>query len=156
MTVELLAVYTGLALLGGLLVVDGGRDWRLRGAAIVVAPLLAFALWQAAQPPRGWPTTARTPRQATFLWGAIREPDPQTGDPGRVFIWADIGSPQPRAYSLPYTRRLHRQVQAAIGQTKHGHTVTVTRQQAGRRGQRIDRLRFYPHPPVRLPAKETP
>lgn len=157
MSVELVAVYAGLTLLAGLLIAEKGRDWRLRLVAIIVAPLLAFALWQAAQPPQGWPTSSRTPKAAVLLWGAIREP--QSGDPGRIFIWLDVGAAEPRAFSLPYTRRLHKQLQAAMNATRHGHTVTVASQphpQAGRQnGQHSPGIHFYPHPPAQLPAKDT-
>ena len=156
MSPELLAVYAGVALIAGLFLADRGRDWRVRLVAIVAAPLLAFALWQAAQPPQGWPTGHPIPRSAGFLWGVIREP--QTGDPGRIYVWLDVGADRPRAFSLPYTRRLHRQVQAAVDATKHGHSITVTRPHGHghvrRDGQHSSALRFYPHPPVRLPAKE--
>ena len=150
MTAELLAVYAGLALLAGLLI-SGRADWRLRLVAIVVVPLLAFALWRAAQPPKGWPTTNHQPVTASFLWGDIREP--AAGDPGRIFIWLDVGASQPRAFSLPYTRQLHKQVQAAMNATKHGHTIAVSRMH-GHGGQRSASLHFYPHPPVQLPRKE--
>ena len=156
MSVELLAVYAGLTLVAGLLIAERGYRWKLRIIAIVVAPLLAFALWQAAQPPHGWPTSQPVPKSADFLWGDIREP--QAGDPGRIFIWLDVGVAQPRAFSLPYTRRLHQQVQAAMDATKHGHTIAVSRpaKNAGRRGhgQRGGSIHFYPHPPIQLPRKE--
>jgi hypothetical protein len=148
---QLIAVYAGLALLGGLIVCDGGRDWRLRLAAIVTVPLLSFALWQAAQPPKGWPARVPVPESATFLWGVIREP--QAGDAGRVFVWLDVGGDRPRAFSLPYSRQLHKKVQTAMDATKHGHTIAVTRPRRGRGQQRGGAMRFYPHPPIALPRK---
>ena len=158
MSVELLTVYAGLTLLTGLFIAGGGRDLRIRIVGIVVTPLLAFALWQAAQPPKGWPTSAPVQKSATFLWGVIREP--QTDDPGRIFVWLDVGGTQPRAYSLPYTRQLHRRVQAAMNATKHGHSIAVSRPRRGGQGRRDGQhstvLRFYPHPPIQLPVKEQP
>lgn len=160
MNIPLLAVYVGLALLGTLLVTSGTQDWRLRLVVIVTVPVLSFALWQAAQPPLGWPTSHKQPQQAGFLWGVIREPDPQTNDPGRIFLWLDVGTNQPRAFALPYTRQLHRQVQAAMDAVKHGTPVAVSVRpgRPGHRpkgqGQRGAALRFYRHPPVVLPAKQ--
>jgi hypothetical protein len=158
----LLLVYAGIATLGGLLLTRRQPGWRTRAAVIVALPALSFALWQAAQPPQGWPTSGVQPREAGFLWGVIREPDPQTNDPGRIFLWLDTGASRPRAYSLPYTRQLHRQVQAALDATKKGRQIDVTRSGGNRRsagggrqrGQHGSRLMFYPHPPFVLPPKK--
>lgn len=152
--------YAGLVLAICWYFTGSRRDWRITLTLAVVLPALAFADWKAVQPPLGWPSRQPQPRQAGFLWGVIREPDPQASDRGRIFLWLDVGTDRPRAYSLPYTRQLHRQVQAAIDATKHGRTITVahvaTGHRPGHQGPAGGRLVFYQHPPVVLPAKEHP
>lgn len=130
--------------------------WRSKLALVAAAPLVAFALWQASRVPAGWPTTHQPPPAATFAWGIVDEPDPASGDPGSIYLWLlPADAARPRAFRLPYSRRLHRQVQAAIGAEKRGRSTSVAAQR-GRTGHADGQrspLRFYPTPPVSLPAK---
>jgi hypothetical protein len=80
--------------------------------------------------------------------GARRRADPATSDPGRICLWLDIGKRAARASALPYSRALHEQVQLLA----RAHTRAApgrTQSSSGRRSL----IRFYPHPPVRLPPK---
>lgn len=156
MTFWLAAAYVVLLLaVAWLLAAQAG--WRLKLALIAAAPLLGFALWQASRPLEGWPAPLKPPAAARFEWGIVDEPDPLTGDRGAIYLWLlPADAAKPRAYRLPYTRSLHRQVQAALDAQKHGRSTTVTRGQHGRKGHADGQrgpLRFYPAPPVSLPAK---
>lgn len=160
MSAWLAASYAVLALGLGWTLTTG--SWKRRLPFIICAPALAVALWFGQPNPAGWPTSARVPAQAGFVWGVIDEPDPLTGDRGRIYLWLDVGARAPRAYSLPYTRQLHEQVQHAIDATRHGHVMTVARPVHSRHGSGTHGsarhgvksvLRFYPHPPVLLPQK---
>jgi hypothetical protein len=155
----LAAAYAALALgLGWMLAGDGA--WRWRAPYIVLAPAVAVGLWLWRPNTAGWPTTARVPPHASLVWSVVREPDPSTSDRGRIYVWLDVGKASPRAYSLPYTRALHKQVQSALKAVAHGRPVGVAgtlaaRHRAGRGhpgGQRAT-LHFYSQPRLLLPPK---
>lgn len=159
MSAWLAAAYAAMALgLGWLLA--GGTPWKLRLPFIVAAPALAFGLWLGRPDPTGWPSAAHIPKGASLQWAVVDEPDPATSDPGHVYLWLDVGGTAPRAFTLPYSRSLHKQVQHALTSLQHGLPMAVAhsrpaRARGGRNrasGQRSV-VRFYRHPPVRLPPK---
>jgi hypothetical protein len=161
----LAAAYAALALgLGWMLA--GDRAWRWRAPYIVLAPAVAVALWLWRPNTAGWPTTARVPPHASLVWSVVREPDPSTSDRGRIYVWLDVGKDSPRAYSLPYSRALHKQVQGALNAVAHGRPVEVSGTVAGRHRPRSGRaggrratggqratLHFYSQPRLLLPPK---
>lgn len=136
-----------------------GSYWRVKAVLIVAAPSLCFALWAYTRPLTGWPTPTNLPPKAAFDWGIIEEPDPQTGNPGAIFLWlTDPGTVTPRAYKLPYSRPLHKQVQAALNMQKKGIPVqgkTIQATGGQRRRQVRSRYVFYPEPPRILPSKQS-
>jgi hypothetical protein len=153
----LATAYCALALgLGWLLA--GGRRWRAKAVYVVCAPALALALWLGRPDPTGWPSRAAVPANAQLVSALVDEPDPTSGDPGRIYLWLELGTAAPRAFSLPYSRSLHERVQRALAAVRHGMPVGIVHAAAagahGSAGQgRHAPLRFYPHPPVRLPPK---
>lgn len=155
----LAAAYAVLAL-GLAWSLTGSHAWRRRLPYIVCAPPLALALWLGHPDPAGWPSTAHLPAHAQLVWATVDEPDPALSDPGHVYLWLDVGSAAPRAYVVPYTRKLHEQVQHALRAVKRGRSIGVAGRVAtgGHRvqraaGQRQSPLRFYPHPAALLPPK---
>jgi hypothetical protein len=154
----LAAAYAALAL-GLAWSLAGSASWRRRVPYIVCAPPLALALWLGRPDPAGWPTTASFPKGAQLVWAQVDEPDPSVSDPGHVYLWLDIGGTAPRAYSLPYSRQLHRQVLSALKAVKQGRPMGVARvARRGGHGQPIPgthhmQVRFFAHPPVVLPPK---
>lgn len=157
----LAAAYCALALgLGWLLA--GGRRWRTKAVYVVCAPALALALWLGRPDPTGWPSRDAVPVHAQLVSALVDEPDPTNGDPGRIYLWLDLGAPAPRAFSLPYSRRLHEQVQRALDAVRHGtpvavaHTPALGAHRAGAGHGLRAPLRFYPHPPAQLPPKVDP
>jgi hypothetical protein len=162
MSAWLAAAYAVLALAFGWAIATGRGHWWSRLPFIVCAPALAIALWQAHLVPAGWPTTRHVPAQAGFLWADVHEPDPLHADPGHIYLWLDVGGPRPRAFTLPYSRRLHEQVEQAMRRVRRGLPVAVSRPRpraggprghAGAHGPPAGVLRFYPHPPAFLPGK---
>lgn len=126
-----------------------------RAAVIVVLPALAFAIWQAARPPTGWPAVATPPKTAGFLWAYVREPDALTHNRGEIVLWlAPPNSDEPRAYRMPYTRQLHKQALAAMRATK-GSGVKVGFKRTTRHSERGPQTvyRLYRLPPTRLETK---
>lgn len=154
----LAAAYALLALGVGWALARSG-DWRTRAAYIVCAPLVALGLWLGRPNPAGWPSKAGTPAHAQLLWAQVDEPDPATADPGRIYLWVDVGAKAPRAYSIPYSRPLHEQVQHALTALQHGTPIGLARTAAGAHGARqrgtrsAGAVRFLRHPPVVLPPK---
>jgi hypothetical protein len=154
----LAASYAALAL-GLAWSLTGSASWRRRVPYIVCAPTLALALWVGRADPAGWPSSAGVPAHAQLVWADVVEPDPAVSDPGHVYLWLDVGSAAPRAYVLPYTRQLHRQVQRALRSVRRGEPIAVGRpaRTHGRSrhtsGANDGAVRFYPHPQVVLPAK---
>jgi hypothetical protein len=154
-----LAASYGALALGLAWSITGTASWRRRVPYIVCAPPLALALWLGRPDPAGWPSSSRAPKLSQLVWAQIDEPDPAVSDPGHVYLWLDVGDTAPRAYVLPYSRRLHEQVQRALKAVKQGRPIGVTSAVTGRgHGQRIpghrpDRIRFFPHPPIVLPPK---
>lgn len=142
--------------------------WTLaRAASIKVAAFftaaavaLSAGLWLAIPDTSGYPTAHQPPKVASLIWGVVDEPDPQSGDPGRIYLWLDNGHGVPRAYRLPYTRQLHRQLQAGLQAIKHGQQMAVThtvhgssRGRTGSRNGEHGAWRIYPQPPPGLPPK---
>lgn len=158
MTPWLSAAYAALAL-GLAWSLAGSVQWRRRAAYIVCAPPLALALWLGKPDPAGWPTTGSVPKGAQLVWAAVDEPDPSVSDPGHVYLWLDVGKTAPRAYDLPYSEQLQRQVMRALKAVKQGRPIGVARAaRHGGGGRPVPgshhmQLRFFAHPPVVLPPK---
>ena len=83
------------------------------------------------------------PKQGYLLLQVdIREPNPQTGDPGVINLWVrplkvikkkgpsflqyDPKS-EPRAYRLPYSRKMHEDAERARGMIKNGKPVIISK-----------------------------
>jgi hypothetical protein len=153
----LAAAYAALAL-GLAWSLTGGARWARRIPFIVGAPALAVALWLGRPDPAGWPSSARMPAHAALVSAFVREPDPATSDPGRIFLWLDVGGKAPRAYSLPYSRALHERVQQALSRLARSQSVEVSRGRPARTGTGRGRslrggVRFVAGRPPQLPAK---
>jgi hypothetical protein len=148
-------VYFGLAAITLALLTHEALTLGTRVLMIVCLPAVAFAVWRAAQPPTGWPALAQPAKQAQFQWGIVREPDQRSHDPGEIDLWLiPPGATQPRAYHLPYTRQLHKQVQAATKAVKAGMRVGI-RKVGTRSGRQAARSRFvlYLLPPPAIEPK---
>lgn len=148
--IALAIVYVALAVLAASVVAGVRAPFSVRLLVVAAAPAVAFAVWQAAQPPTGWPATAKPPKDAAFVWASIREPDRVTQDAGEIDLWlTPPDAARPRSYRLPYTRQLHQQAQQAMEATRGGVRLRVRL----RRDQTRIRFMFYREPPVRLPTK---
>ena len=158
MSAWLAAAYAVLAL-GLAWSLAGSSSWWRRAPYIVCAPPLALALWLGRPDPAGWPSSAEVPAHAQLVWAVVDEPDAAVGDKGHIYLWVDVGTAAPRAFALPYSRSLHRQVQKAMNAVKRGEPLGVGRSAPGRHrgshgeGGGAGRIRFYPHPPQLLPPK---
>ena len=152
--IALALTYCGLATIGGAVLTAHRLRVIARALVVVVVPVLAFAVWRAAQPPTGWPATGSPPK-GQFVSSYVTEPDALTHNPGEIELWlVPSGSARPRSYRLPYSRRLHQQVAAASSAAKAGVKVGIKRVSAGKvqNGPKA-KFRFYVLPPPRPPSK---
>lgn len=157
-----LAAAYGVLALGLAWSLAGSSSWWRRAPYIICAPPLALALWLGRPDPAGWPSGAKVPAHAQLVWADVDEPDAAVGDSGHIYLWLDVGSSTvPRAYALPYSRALHKQVQKAMNAVKRGQPIGVGRAASRGHGhghghgagQRGGEIHFYPHPPQLLPPK---
>ncbi len=151
--------FAGLAALAGALLAAGRAPFALRLALAAATPWLAFAVWQAARPPAGWPASAQPPQDAAFVSGVARVPS--AGDPGEIDLWVEpAGATRPRAYRLPYSPALHQQLLAALAAQRRtrGNVRLLVRQPArsgGGRGRLRSGMRgTLTFVSARLPAKK--
>jgi hypothetical protein len=131
----------------------GGSPWARRAPFIVAAPTLALGLWLGRPDPTGWPSNARVPSHSSLVSAVVREPDPATSDPGRIYLWLDLGGAAPRAFALPYSRPLHRQVEQALARVAQRRPVEVTKRAARRAAPGGRGVTFVSAQPPQLPRK---
>jgi len=161
-----------------LLLIGSKWAWWQKLALIVIVPGFGLVLWNALGSYKGWPSTDAIPEKSLIYWGLVREPEPKKGDEGAIYIWLmpldgkiDIPlnpleyiSPgnEPRAYALPYTRRMHEALEAAKAMTREGRPAVLDLTGAEEGGDEDgmqgdpDRRDFkvYDLPPPRPPLKE--
>ena len=155
---KLLVIPIGFILLAAVLcwqLADARGPWPLRLMTVVLVPAFGLSIWSAMPSYKGWPTSDPPPEKALFLWSAVREPNPFTGDPGAIYVWLvplpgestksanplgyEPARQEPRAYRLTYSRPTHQMVEGAMGAVQQGRPVVFGRagqgQGQGREGQ---------------------
>lgn len=113
---------------------------RTPGQIIIKAILIPATIWYglalyySVPNLMGWPVSQSIPDNSQVLAIRIKEPNPKLDDPGAIYFWVDIepGSKrseqtlaalfnpesvfsyeskrQPRAYQLPYSRKMHKAI----------------------------------------------
>jgi hypothetical protein len=142
--------FLALAALAGLAATSGAH-WLARLPLLAATPLLAVAVWWQLSARDGWPAGNRPADGSAFVAGLVRSPTPN--DPGAIFLWTQPpGTTTPRAYRLPYSPGLERQVARAAADAKTGVRVAV-RLRRGKKGHGADGakpaiLHFYRLPPA--------
>jgi hypothetical protein len=108
-----------------------------------IVPYYCLVMWCSLNTFAGWATDELTPDKLIVRWIIIEEPNKKTGDEGGIYIWIQSSEQnkfnglnflgynsepyEPRAYKLPYSRRLHEQAEAALKLLKKGRRVTAAR-----------------------------
>lgn len=170
------SIYIGLVMLDALLfwvLIKARQNWALVAATIIVVFSFNFAVWHSLDSFKGWPTTDAPPARAQFIEAVVHQPDVQSGDPGAIYLWlislSNPGTPlayqsksdEPRAYRLPYSEQLYKQVLEAQQAKKgaHGQPVIVQTRKRGHghgRGQNVNtpvQMHSYVLPPPHPPRK---
>ncbi|MGB1011507.1 MAG: hypothetical protein ACPGVP_17445 [Thiolinea sp.] len=99
--------------------------WVLRLILVLLvsaAYWLAYQGWDRAQ---GWPSHNAVPEKFLLHGAVIEEPDKERGVSGTIFLWlSDLTEHKPaelpRAYILPYSKRLHNSAQEALRMMRNG------------------------------------
>ncbi len=136
-------------------------------SAIVVTGAFYYVTYLSLEGLGGWPARASLPQEFVMLSGRVEEPDKRTGSEGRVYLWAlsfdeERASDVPRAYSLPYSRRLHKEVGEAAKRLRRGVVQlgkveeVAAKTQTGEQtwlDERVRRIVIYDLPDPELPEK---
>jgi hypothetical protein len=151
------ACFLALAALSGL-AAAGGRRWALRLPLVAATPLLALAVWWQLSQRDGLPATGHPANGSSFVASVVEAPTSES--PGAIYVWAQPPrSNAPRAYRLPYTQQLERQVAHASKASKRGERVGLRapKKRRGRTGRgeiAAAALEFYRLPPAALAVKD--
>jgi hypothetical protein len=95
-------------------------------AAIVTASLFYVGVFFATQHLLGWSAPVAVPERFQVLWTRVIEPNPARNNPGAIHLWVEeldesnLPSGEPRAFRLPYSVELARQVSAAQAEIDEG------------------------------------
>jgi hypothetical protein len=95
-------------------------------AAILTASVFYIVVFFATQHLLGWSAPVAMPDRFQVLWSRVIEPNPSRDNPGAIHLWveelddANLPSGNPRAFLLPYSRDLARQVSAAQEEIDEG------------------------------------
>lgn len=121
--------------------------WPIKLAAVTSALGVSLLLWKSVSGLSGWATPHELPEQFLVHWVIVHEPsrDGKSGE-GGIYIWAtelDVEHEvtkkaqgirftpdhpgEPRAYKLPYSKKLHEQVQNVAQRLRQGKPVVGKR-----------------------------
>ncbi len=134
--------------------------WTVKFAATVVTSALLVVVYLAMLALLGWPTSEPLPDRFVLISADVQEPIKGRDDEGAIYIWAkpvEDSASEPRAYRLPYNKKLHGQVVSALDSARNGarQMGTVTGRGGSGPGEqrsvsiRFDELRERALPPKR-------
>ncbi|MGI9509937.1 MAG: hypothetical protein ACR2QJ_11400 [Geminicoccaceae bacterium] len=168
-------LYTSLAFLLLGLQLRSGWSWPMKTAAICLTLPATIGTFLAIQAHLGWPSDASLPPRFQLHAALIDEPAAAQDGDGAIFLWltpmTDAPSDdravaetsarperRPRAFDLPYTRELHREVDSMRERLARGDLV-VGRHEAvagwqQRFGQSDGQTNLEAPPPPPLPKKD--
>jgi len=149
-----------------LVLVFSRLHWTLRLLMVVLVSgsyWIAYQGWDRAQ---GWPSTNPVPEKFLLHGAVIEEPDKEKGVSGTISLWlSDLTrfkpAEQPRAHTMPYSRKLHTAAQEALRQMRNGELQmgTVLPDEAARQlqdgfaGETPTMVEFSNLPKQALPEK---
>ena len=94
----------------------------------LLLPLLYFLHWTALQQTKGWPSNQALPTSFELISADILEPNPLKTIKGNIHLWVreitsgDSSTHTPRAFILPYSRALHKELFQAKQRISEGYT----------------------------------
>lgn len=85
-----------------------GMSVRVKLFVSLLLPLFYGLHWQGLQDYRGWPASQALPERFELIAADVVEPTPDNQQQGHIYLWLRLTDDgQPRAYGLPYSRKLH-------------------------------------------------
>ena len=138
-----------------------GKRFTARHKIIIslLLPLIYYSHWISLQQTKGWPSDQTLPTQFELISADVIEPNPLEKVTGNIHLWIrpkDTGPP--RAYSLPYSRELHKKLvdtkkRIALGRRQIGLLYDSSSGQSGASIGGGMKLGFRNAPRKRLPPK---
>jgi hypothetical protein len=122
---QLTLIYVAIAAL--LLILCLATNWPrwIKAGAIIVVTVSYFFAQAIFHGMLGWPADEKLPEKFVLLATMIDEPDKKRGTNGAIYIWVNgfqENKPilQPRAYMLPYEKKLHADLGEAMKKSSQG------------------------------------
>ena len=99
--------------------------WVIRLVLVLIVGGSYWVAYQGWDRSQGWPSSNAVPEKFLLHGAIIEEPNKEEGVAGTIFLWAsDLTThqpaEQPRAYVMPYSKRLHTAAQEALRQMRNG------------------------------------
>jgi hypothetical protein len=129
-SVQVLAI--AYALIGALLLyllVATRRSVSFKIFTVVLVSGLYMGTYLGLKELQGWPVNEELPLRFRLHWAMINEPDKAQNAQGTIYLWIQTSAPsgklldEPRAYHLPYDRKMAEKVENALRQIDEGQTV---------------------------------
>lgn len=123
MTLALILAYAALLLLTALALLWSRWPGWLKGLLVMAVTGLYFFGHGTVYSLLGMPSTAALPERFVMLAAVVEEPSQKQA--GALYVWISAiedgrSRMDPRAYKLPYTRRLHEQIDNGIKKGREG------------------------------------
>lgn len=142
-----------------LLSLQAPYHWYTKTGVILLCSAFYAVVWHTLPRLQGWPIDQSLPQEFQLVSQHIVQPDKHKGTAGVIHMWViDLtgeGGQPPRAYQLPYTEQLHRQIITATdsGRPQKGRR---SKQPAGNNTPGIPStpIHFQPMPVNRPPPKD--
>ncbi|MFT4631051.1 MAG: hypothetical protein ACI8PP_000816 [Candidatus Pseudothioglobus sp.] len=129
-SVQVLAI--AYAVMGALLLyllVATRRSLSFKIFTVVLISGLYVGTYMGLKELRGWPVNEALPERFRLHWAMINEPDKAQDAQGTIYLWIQTSAPngelidEPRAYHLPFNRKMAERVENALRQIGEGETV---------------------------------
>jgi len=125
----------------------------------LLLPLIYYLHWTSLQETKGWPSDKTLPTQFELISADVVEPNQLEKISGNIHLWIrPKDDAPPRAYSLPYSRKLHKELfetkeRIAQGRRQIGLLYDSSSAQSGASIGGGMKLGFRDAPRKRLPPK---
>lgn len=127
--------------------------WSVKTSAIVFTGLFWVITYFTIASFTGLPSATDLPSEFIFVWSIEKEPiKGPKGDSGVIYMWVlpntnDEKNLIPRAYELPYSRELHKKLNAAKIRIGNGERIRGRKKASSERGHRrrnpVPELQFF-------------
>lgn len=138
MALALVLAYASLVLIAVLALLWSAWPRWMRAMLATGAAALYFVGHGAVHALMGVPTRESLPEQFVLVAAMVEEPT--TNSPGALYLWVrtlrdGLAEPEPRAYRLAYTRKLHEQINEGLKKGRDGVSQMGTAEVRGNQGR---------------------